>query len=68
MSQQHLPETEIPVRCFKCGRQLDIIELNPNPFPTPVENRQEWLAFKFKCVNCGTMGQFQYHVEGVQKE
>lgn len=63
MSIQVLPETDIPIHCFKCRRQLEPEEVTPNPFPTPVDNRQEWHAYSFRCVMCGTSGQFQYRFE-----
>ena len=69
MAISTLPETNIPIHCFKCKRQLTPEEIEPNPFPTPVKNRQEWRAYSFTCAGCGTMGKFQYHVkDGVKND
>ena len=71
MSQKQidvLPGTEIPIHCFRCKRKLEPEEVNPNPFPTPVDNRQEWFAFAYKCAMCGAMGTFQYRVKEEDQE
>ena len=64
MPIEYLPNTDIPIKCFKCYRQLVCDEQVPNPFPTPVKDREEWYAYSYTCKTCGYSGKFQYRVRG----